>query len=180
MELEPDFQEMAQEKKLVFPKNGHFKISKLGDLSQVRKLRKGLKNLKNGRGINPDLDCLLFDSNSYSEANRDILELSDKDLLLDTLNFNQKKAVEGVLNSEEIFLIQGPPGTGKTTVIAEICYQNAIRGKRTLISSQSNLAVDNALSRLLHNPKIRIIREGNVSKVEKEGEKYTKANVVDT
>ena len=180
VELEPDFQEMAQEKKLVFPKNGHFKISKLGDLSQVRKLRKGLKNLKNGRGINPDLDCLLFDSNSYSEANRDILELSDKDLLLDTLNFNQKKAVEGVLNSEEIFLIQGPPGTGKTTVIAEICYQNAIRGKRTLISSQSNLAVDNALSRLLHNPKIRIIREGNVSKVEKEGEKYTKANVVDT
>ena len=70
--------------------------------------------------------------------------------------------------------------TGKTTVIAEICYQNAIRGKKTLISSQSNLAVDNALSRLIHNPKIRVLRKGNLSRVEKEGEKYTENNVVDT
>jgi len=63
--------------------------------------------------------------------------------------------VEAVLSALDLVLIQGPPGTGKTTVIAEICYQVACRGGRTLIASQANLAVDNALSRLVHNPVIR-------------------------
>ncbi|SMN00156.1 DNA helicase, putative [uncultured Candidatus Thioglobus sp.] len=64
------------------------------------------------------------------------------------LNEEQKKAVEGALGTPELFLIWGPPGTGKTEVIQEIAKQEALMGNKTLISSQSNLAVDNALARL--------------------------------
>lgn len=64
------------------------------------------------------------------------------------LNEEQKAAVNGALNAPELFLIWGPPGTGKTEVIMEIAKQEALRGHKTLICSQANLAVDNALARL--------------------------------
>ena len=40
-------------------------------------------------------------------------------------------------------------------------YELVIRNKRVLVASQANLAVDNALERLISNPKIRAIRLGN-------------------
>ena len=64
------------------------------------------------------------------------------------LNEEQKKAIEGALGAPEMFLIWGPPGTGKTEVIKEIAKQETLRGNKTLITSQANLAVDNALARL--------------------------------
>lgn len=88
--------------------------------------------------------------------------------------------MEGVINSQDLFLVQGPPGTGKTTVIAEICYQNAIRNQKTLIASQTNLAVDNALSKLVHHPKIRALRKGNEQSVQEEGVLFTENNVIET
>lgn len=180
IELEPEFQEFALEGELDFPQIGNLRISKMGDLAQARNLRRGLNLLRIGQAHNPDLDVILFNSKTLGDNIENKIILEESNLLLKTLNNKQKEAVEGVLNAKDLFLIQGPPGTGKTTVIAEICYQNAIRGKKTLISSQSNLAVDNALSRLIHNPKIRALRKGNLSRVEKEGEKYTENNVVDT
>ena len=64
------------------------------------------------------------------------------------LDEDQLKAVEGALGAQELFLIWGPPGTGKTEVIKEIAIQECRAGNKTLIASQSNLAVDNALARL--------------------------------
>ena len=66
------------------------------------------------------------------------------------LNERQKEAVKGALGTREqgVFLIWGPPGTGKTEVITEITRHESAAGKKTLIASQTNLAVDNALARL--------------------------------
>ena len=64
------------------------------------------------------------------------------------LNLEQRKAIKGALGSQELFMIWGPPGTGKTEVIKEIAKHEIARGNKTLIVSQSNLAVDNALARL--------------------------------
>ena len=58
----------------------------------------------------------------------------------------------------DLCLIQGPPGTGKTTVIAEAIYQLVSEGKRVLLASQSNDAIDNALERLAQSPRIRAIQ----------------------
>lgn len=54
------------------------------------------------------------------------------------------------LAAEDLFFMQGPPGTGKTTAIVEIILQTlqAKPGARILISSETHVAVDNALDRL--------------------------------
>lgn len=76
--------------------------------------------------------------------------------------------------------IQGPPGTGKTTVIAEIIWQEVLRKPdcRILLTSQTNLAVDNALERLQGKRGIRPVRifpRGKIEKfeqLEREGKRY--------
>lgn len=70
----------------------------------------------------------------------------------ENLTDSQKNAVIRSLSLDRenpFFLIHGPPGTGKTTVIAEIVRQLRNRGKNILITSHTNVAVDNALEKLL-------------------------------
>ena len=84
------------------------------------------------------------------------------DLSESNLNDEQKRAVRMALGNRELMLIWGPPGTGKTKVIAEIASQQANQGRKTLIASQANLAVDNALARLWeheHVHSLRLVRE---------------------
>lgn len=162
-----------------FPKNGVLHITKHGDLVQIKRMRSGLKRFANGRALNPYLDLFMFNS-AKARIPEKVHDLSDEELLMKNMNEEQRAAVCGALNSEDMFLIQGPPGTGKTTAIAEICYQNALMGKKTLIASQTNLAVDNALSRLASNPKIRALRRGNEKSVQREGVAFTEDNVIST
>lgn len=61
---------------------------------------------------------------------------------------DQCEAVRKALSVQPFVLIRGPPGTGKTTVIAEIAAQMILQGKKVLVASQSNPAVDNALETL--------------------------------
>jgi ATP-dependent RNA/DNA helicase IGHMBP2 len=60
------------------------------------------------------------------------------------------KVILKALSSEDLFFMQGPPGTGKTTAIVEIVLQvmKAKPRARILISSETHVAVDNALDRL--------------------------------
>lgn len=67
--------------------------------------------------------------------------------LSDTYAYSQ---IQKALACEDIFFLQGPPGTGKTTAIVEIILQT-LRSKpdaRILITSETHVAVDNALDRL--------------------------------
>jgi AAA domain len=150
-----------------------------GDIIQIERKKRALKDLEDGRSQNPFLGRFLFDVSQARLPEQEVI-LHQQDLLLKTANKNQKLAVETVLAVPDLALIQGPPGTGKTTVIAEICYQVALRGGRTLIASQANLAVDNALSRLKHNPAIRVIRKGNQNSVGPEGEPFLENQVIST
>lgn len=71
------------------------------------------------------------------------------------LNEDQGAAVEVMLASPEVAYIQGPPGTGKTTMIAAACAHFVRSGQRVLIASQTNLAVENALERLIGDSEVR-------------------------
>ncbi len=173
--LEPEYQGAANE----FDKSGILHITKHGDLVQIKRLRRGLERFSRGQAVNPYLDLFMFNSRKARNIENRVSLTTDR-LLLRRLNAEQKKAVEGALSAEDLFLIQGPPGTGKTTAIAEICYQNALEGKRTLIASQTNLAVDNVLSRLVHDPKIRALRKGNAGSVQEEGLPFTEDKVITT
>jgi hypothetical protein len=161
------------------PANGFLFFEDAGNIALVKRKKKALDDLMKGYCQNPFLGNFFFESSQARPVTK-IIKLRPEDLLLSSANSGQKAAVEMVLASEDLALIQGPPGTGKTTVIAEICYQVALRGGRTLIASQANLAVDNALSRLIHNPVIRAVRKGNAEKVGEEGQPFLEDRVIDT
>ncbi len=178
VDLDFDFREMLDAGTAQIPRKAKLFISKWGDLVQISRLRYGLQTFARGQAANPYLDVFLFDASKarLPAPNAEVLHTGN--LLQPSLNSEQKRAVEGVINADDMYLIQGPPGTGKTTVIAEICYQNAIRGQKTLIASQTNLAVDNALGKLVHHPKIRALRKGNEQSVQEEGKLFTENNVI--
>jgi hypothetical protein len=148
-------------------------FSNFAALSQVKRLRQGFKQLENGLAANPELERLLFENKPPVKEVKKRAELQ----FHNRLNEFQQEAVIGAMSAEDLYVIQGPPGTGKTTVISEICLQNAKAGLRTLVASQSNLAVDNALGRLLANKDIRILRVGRTESIEEEGKKFIEENV---
>ncbi len=160
------------------PTNGYLHYDAYGDVQQIRYQQRAINHLQQGESLNPALPEFFF----HADKARSVpvtKHLQAADLLSGTCNSGQIAAIEAALAAPDLLLIQGPPGTGKTTVIAEICYQVAQRGGRTLIASQSNLAVDNALSRLIHRPSIRALRKGNTESVEVEGRDFTDERVVE-
>lgn len=65
---------------------------------------------------------------------------------------SQREAIRyctALTGKNPFFLIQGPPGTGKTRTIAEIAARLVDGGERVLITSHTNVAVDNALEAML-------------------------------
>lgn len=91
----------------------------------------------------------------------------------------QKDAIKAGILSRDLALVLGPPGTGKTTVIVEWALYFMRNGKRVLISSKNNKAVDNAFERIAKKqkeiPEIKdqiIARLGNVDKVQDNVKEY--------
>jgi len=71
------------------------------------------------------------------------------------------------LSAGQAVFIQGPPGTGKTTVIVEAVKRRLALNpdERILVTSHSNLAVDNALERLAGTPGMRAVRVARAERV---------------
>ena len=61
----------------------------------------------------------------------------------------QRRFVKMALGTPDFAFLEGPPGSGKTTAICELILQLAKRGKRTLLSASTHVAVDNVLERLM-------------------------------
>lgn len=150
----------------------------------------------NKKPVNPRLRDFIFDSSKAEPTfkleidDEDIPELSEYKELesrqLLSLNSSQKNAVLRALYANDLCLLQGPPGTGKTTVIAELIWQHILKDstKKLLLTSETNLAVDNALEKLMGSrnindalsPYLSIIkplRFGKSSKFEEDGKKYS-------
>ncbi len=139
-----------------FSKSAQYKLvcDQAGQQAVIARQMDALESFKNGEVANPYLASYLFstDNAKIGEAPR-INHFFGK-------NFNelQKRAVEEAVYSDGLYLIQGPPGTGKTQVISEITTQELLRGRKVLICSQNNKAIDNAFERLIKNPLIRPVR----------------------
>jgi hypothetical protein len=176
MRVEEERAEFLREREL--PSQGLLMSSIAGDLAPLRNQRSGVDRLNNDQGFSPRLADFVFSSSSASvpvhvpealppvEGGRD-------------LNEGQRKAVARALTAPDLCLIQGPPGTGKTTVIADICLRAAIDGKRVLVASQTNLAVDNALARLSDASAVRPLRLGNPDRVDEEFKHFLAENVIE-
>lgn len=172
IDLKPFAQEQARKDQLNL-RSKQASFSNFATLSQIRRLRNGFTKLEKGEAVNASLETILFEKRPTVRT----AKLHDDIEFHNNLNEYQRKAVIGALSVEDLYVIQGPPGTGKTTVISEICQQNVKEGLKTLVASQSNLAVDNALGRLLSNQEIRILRYGRTESIEEEGKKFIEENV---
>lgn len=172
IDLKPFVQDLARKNQLHL-RSKQASFSNFATLSQIRRLRNGFTKLEKGEAVNPHLETILFERRPTVRA----AKLPEDISFHNHLNEYQQRAVLGALSVEDLYVIQGPPGTGKTTVISEICQQNVKAGLKTLVASQSNLAVDNALGRLLSNQEIRILRYGRTESIEEEGKKFIEENV---
>lgn len=160
----------------------------IGDQAKIEWLHEAMNkitnpsDLPNGRTVNEKLGQFIFDSSKAEEVFKDISFDSDewnrvkKNELL-KLNDSQRAAILSALNARDLCLLQGPPGTGKTTVIAELIWQliSQNQEQKILLTSESNLAVDNALEKLLNKDHslVKPLRFGNDKKFEEEGKKYS-------
>jgi superfamily I DNA and/or RNA helicase len=166
-------------------KQGYIKPIFPGELTNIGRMIKAMKKVtepggKVGYPVNRNLSNFLFDPNEARQSATDIEEEKLKVIadLNEPLLKEQQKQLEAVaktLVAKDLALIQGPPGTGKTTVIAEIIWQTLLREPQAklLITSQTNLAVDNALERIKGKKLVRPIRIGNIDKFEDEGKVYS-------
>ncbi len=135
------------------------------------------ENRFNRSPINPNLPNFIFDPKYAGETMVNLFEKMEdiRTHRISNLNEKQLEAVTKSVLAQDLALIQGPPGTGKTTVIAEIIWQ-VIRenpDSRILLTSQTNLAVDNALERLQDQSGIRPVRIGKPDKLEPEGRRFS-------
>ncbi len=156
-----------------------------GELTNIGRMIRAMKKVtepttRNGFPVNQNLPNFLFDPNEARQSSTDLEEEKQKVVqnLNEPLLKDQPKQLEAVaktLLAKDLALIQGPPGTGKTTVIAEIIWQTLLREPKAklLITSQTNLAVDNALERIKGKKLVRPIRVGNIEKFEDEGKVYS-------
>ena len=126
-----------------------------GDRVVLDREEKALRAFREGHVMNPFLATAMFSPNISGESS---VSGRVKMFYQDNLNQSQKIAVERAVSSNGMFLIQGPPGTGKTQVIAEITTQLAKSGRKVLIASENNKAVDNAFGRIPRFPDLRMMR----------------------
>lgn len=112
-----------------------------------------------------------FSTGGYQEIPDDL-----KDYILEKLsekyppNQMQLEAIIKGILTEDVLLVLGPPGTGKTTVINYWVEYFIKHGKRVLISSQNNSAVDNVLARFKDQGEI--VRLGNEAKVQEDCKEF--------
>lgn len=80
------------------------------------------------------------------------LDTMDQDDLIEVtpLDETQRKAVQHAMN-DRLSVVTGPPGTGKTQVILNILTNALIKGKKVLVASKNNKAVDNVKDRFDQN-----------------------------
>ena len=134
-----------------FRNSGSITIDNTQAEAILRRQKNALTRLRSGQTTNPKLAVCLADPASIEiDPPRNLPMVNQQ-----SLELNQINAVERALGTRDLYLLQGPPGTGKTTVIAELVLQildqSQNQGVRILITSQSNVAVNNALDRIVQS-----------------------------
>ena len=136
-------------------------LERAGDIGGKVKYERQLTSLNEagyGLTIAPDILSVIIDPESSGSANLSPPVVSEWYQMLDSA---QREAVLASLCGNPLTLILGPPGTGKTTVITETVLQfvDQYPNARVLIASESHVAVDNVLDRLLKlRPELNTLR----------------------
>lgn len=115
-----------------------------------------------GRSVNP-----LLGNHIVEPTEVHVPASTEISFIQQAMDDNKRDAVRTALSEPALMLVQGPPGTGKTTFITEVVLQTLLKNPsaRILLTSQTHVALDNSLERILKESKeeVRAIRIGNES-----------------
>lgn len=149
------------------------------EYANIRRMETAMEKIvhpgqKYGYPANVHLSKFIFDSSLVEESQEEYAAIQEKiiqNCQEKRLNDRQLEAVTKAILAPDLAIIQGPPGTGKTTVISEIIRQTIRRNPdaKILLSSQTHVAVDNAIGRLAACEDIFPLRIGKTERMEPEG-----------
>lgn len=155
-------------------KKGFLWVDDKGSRSKLRRENEALKRLFNGETANARLKDFIPEIQNLEPFFPDkVDEIFLSEVYKEEYPKKQKEAVKKALSCSDIYLIQGPPGTGKTTVISEMAHYLVRNQKKVLLSSQTNLAVDNVLEKIGHKEHIKAIRIGSEERFLLDSKKYS-------
>jgi superfamily I DNA and/or RNA helicase len=143
------------------PRSGELIFDTRAAESSLEKQKLALDAVRFERATRPDLGSLLLDP-GRSRVPEIPGDINYFQLHLDE---DKREAVGAALGAEDFLVIEGPPGTGKTTFIAEVVHQVLQRNPsaRILLSSQTHVALDNALEKILElGPDRNLLRVGRL------------------
>jgi len=141
------------------PEVGTLYIDVYASITAIQRQKAALDAVRFDRALRADLRQLIINSRENPvPKGAGAIEFFQPDL-----DDAKRSAVARVLGAEAFHVVQGPPGTGKTTFITELILQTlrANPRARILLSSQTHVALDNALEKLGNQAhKARIVRIG--------------------
>ncbi|MCC3161103.1 MAG: AAA domain-containing protein [Mollicutes bacterium PWAP] len=110
------------------------------------KIRKVLKNLVDLKKIDTVIEPS-FDKRNYNKnVETSLADTNDIPVLINKLNFSQRKALTSSLIQDTI--IWGPPGTGKSQVISNVIANVIFKNKKALVISEKAAALEVLRNRL--------------------------------
>lgn len=113
----------------------------------LRRQQRALDAFRQRTVVRPHMADVLLDPLTAAPVE----PLEPADYFQENLDADKKTAIAAALGSEDVMLLRGPPGTGKTTFIAELILQTLRMNPdaRILLASQTNVAIDNAIERVV-------------------------------
>lgn len=133
-------------------------------LFALEKQRQALDSVRFGRSLRPDMAELLIEPGRSRVPVPTALE----NFFHGGLDESKRAAVQAGLGARDFLAVEGPPGTGKTTFIAELIAQflHHNPGSRVLLTSQTHIALDNALDVLRRlNSYLKLVRVGRSERI---------------
>ena len=141
------------------PQHGQLLVDTFASMAAIERQKAALDSVRYDRALRSDLRELIV----HPEKNPLPSRVDGLTYFHNELDEAKRLAVERALGSESFLVVEGPPGTGKTTFIAELVLQTLKRDPkaRILLSSQTHVALDNALSRIrVKDSSVRMVRIG--------------------
>ena len=129
------------------PDNGILSIDVEASRLAIERQRAALDAVRFNRGVRADLGKLCI----HPEYSKVPTADNTFSAVQPDLDDPKIKAVSAALGTQDLLLVQGPPGTGKTTFITELILQclKKFPHWRVLLTSQTHVALDNALENLI-------------------------------
>lgn len=108
--------------------------------------RSAVEAVRHGRSVNPELGQLIA-----NPVRATVPPLPEVDFIQKDMDEDKQDAVRAALAAPDLLVVEGPPGTGKTTFITELVLQTlrAQPNARVLLTSQTHVALDNSLERIV-------------------------------